>query len=175
VKRRLASWTFGLSRPSTRKRYRAEFEDLLDELVASGDTGRHLWLETALAAGRDRLYGLKRARPVVFAGTVVLTTALALVTWTFAGSPVPSTRTTTLMSVHLLPHPVDGSVRPETGDANCPNPPQLSSTLPSGASISAPSIVPTGTSYVTAAGVVRDLSGTCEYTLRVLSVDQEPG
>jgi len=165
VKKRLACWIFGLSRSSTRQRYRGEFEDLLDDLIASGDAGSHLWLEVALAAARDRLYGLRRTGRVVFAGTVLLSTALGLATWALASSPSPSTITAALASVHSLPHPIDVPTGPQESAASCPNPPLLSARLPSGASISPPSLVPAGTASLIVAGQTYDMSATCEYTL----------
>jgi hypothetical protein len=177
VKGRLARWIFGLSRRSTRTRYRAEFEDLLDELIASGGTTRHLWLETASAAIRDRLRGVKTTGRVAFAGLALLATALAFMTVAL-GSQSPSSppiASVAFHSIHLLPHPIDIPTARESRAASCPNPPSLSSPLPPGASISPPSLVPAGTAILIVAGRTYDLSGTCEYTSMLSGTDAGSG
>lgn len=80
-----------------------------------------------------------------------------------------SLRVASLVASGSIPHPIDLPTGPVASAASCPNPPELSSPLPSGASISAPSIVPTGTSSVIAANETYDLSGTCEYTITIAS------
>ena len=65
----------------------------------------------------------------------------------------------------LLPYPIDIPVGPQASAADCPNPPQLSSPLPSGASISAPSLAPAGSGSLTVAGTTYNAAGTCEYTI----------
>jgi hypothetical protein len=74
-----------------------------------------------------------------------------------------------------LPHPVDVPTGPQASAASCPNPPQLSSPLPAGASISAPSLVPPNTASLTGAGQTYDLAGTCEYTLTFPSASSTSG
>jgi len=65
----------------------------------------------------------------------------------------------------LLPYPIDIPVGPQASAADCPNPPQLSAPLPSGASISAPRLTPPGSGSVTADGTTYDATGACEYTI----------
>ena len=172
VKRRFASLLFGLNRASTRERYRSEFEELLDELIGSGDVSWHVWLDIAFAASRDRLCGFRRSR-LISAGTVLLVTASVLATWAFVDPRSTSPTSTTVAAAHPLlggidgsiPRPIDVPTGPQVSAASCPNPPQLSSPLPAGASISAPSLVPPNTASLTGAGQTYDLTGTCEYTL----------
>lgn len=76
-----------------------------------------------------------------------------------APTPAPSSASA------AVPHPIDLPTGPQASAAACPNPPQLSSPLPSGDSISAPSLVPPNTGMVVANGVVHDMAGTCEYTI----------
>lgn len=70
-------------------------------------------------------------------------------------------------SVQAIPHPIDLPTGSLTSAASCPNPPQLSSPLPSGGSISAPSLVPPNTGSLIVNNTTYDLAGTCEYTVTV--------
>jgi len=72
-----------------------------------------------------------------------------------------------------VPSPVDVPVGPQASAASCPNPPDLSSPLPSGASISAPSLTPPGTASLTVAGRTYDLTGTCQYTIELPSAENQ--
>jgi len=85
-----------------------------------------------------------------------------------AGGGAPGLATPTA-GPGLLPYPIDLPVGPQASAASCPNPPQLSSPLPSGASISAPSLTPPGAGSLTVAGTTYDATGSCEYTIEVPS------
>jgi hypothetical protein len=163
VKKRLARWTFLLFRSRTRRRYQEEFEDLLDELIGSGETARHLWLDIALAASRDRLFGLRQSGRVALAVAIVLTATLAVATWTLVGStPAP------LGLTGPTPAPIDRSTGPQTNAKDCPNPPKLSGRLPAGSTVSPPSLgQPAAKATQTVAGHTYSLTGTCAYTLTV--------
>jgi hypothetical protein len=67
------------------------------------------------------------------------------------------------------PHPVDLPAGPQSTSASCPNPPDLSSPLPTGATISVPSLVPAGTASLSSGGETYDLAGSCQYTLSLPS------
>lgn len=73
----------------------------------------------------------------------------------------------------VVPSPVDIPVGPQASAASCPNPPHLSSPLPSGASISAPSLTPPGTASLTVAGRTYDATGSCEYTIEFPSTPNQ--
>jgi hypothetical protein len=69
----------------------------------------------------------------------------------------------------VAPYPVNLPVGPQADASSCPNPPQLSAPLPSGASISAPTLTPPGLGSLTVAGETYDATGTCEYTINLPS------
>lgn len=78
--------------------------------------------------------------------------------------------TTTVTQVNTtppVPHPINLPAGPQQDAGSCPNPPDLSSPLPPGATISAPVLVPPGSASISAAGQTYDLTDTCEYTLNV--------
>jgi hypothetical protein len=162
VKKRLACWTFLLFRSRTRQRYRAEFEDLLDEVIASGERAWRLWLDIALAAARDRLFGLRRSGRAGLAGTIVLAAVVGLATW-IAVALSPATPI-----IGSTPHPIDLPTGPVTSAKDCPNPPKLSAPLPPGGTISPPSLVPASAQgSLTVAGHTYKMTGTCQYTVTV--------
>jgi hypothetical protein len=152
---------FRLFRPSTRDRFGAEFEDLIEELIGSGDAAWHLFVEVGLAAGRDRLDGLRRTGRAVFAGTIVVTAALVVTTWALVDSR-PSPNPSTVVAVV---HPVAIAAKSGLGPAGCPKRPQLSAPLPAGASVSPPMQPAHGPSSLLVAGHVYSGQDLCNYTL----------
>jgi hypothetical protein len=68
-----------------------------------------------------------------------------------------------------LPNIINLPTGPQASAASCPNPPDLSGPLPTGASISPPSLVPAGLASVTVGIQTYDLGGTCEYTVTLPS------
>lgn len=164
MKKRTALWLFGLYRPSTRRRYRDDFEGLIDDLIDSGEAPWHVCLEIAAAGCVDRLRGRSSTGIAMVAGMLVLATALTL---TISIGPSPrstSTGSTASASLSSVAIPVDLPVGPQPSAASCPNPPPLSAQLPGGVVLLAPTLAPAGTS-LTAAGRTYDAAGTCQYTI----------
>lgn len=161
MKKRMALWMFGLFRPRTRKHYREEFGDLVDELIGSGNAGWSLWLEVASAGIRDRASGVKGPGRIAVAGTIIVVAAFVLATRATVELRSPPTTSNAVAIVR----PVQMPIGSQASVASCPKAPELSSPLPVGATISIASLVPSSLSTVAAAGAVHDLSGTCEYTL----------
>lgn len=87
-----------------------------------------------------------------------------------AVTAVPATADTPTVT-----YPVNVPGGPQQSASNCPNPPDLSSPLPPGATISAPVLVPPGLASITAAGQTHDLANTCEYTLSLPSAQLSAG
>lgn len=165
MKKRWALWMFGLYRPSTRARYREEFESLIDDLIDSGEARWHVCLEIASAGCLDRLRGRRPAGIAVATGMLLLGTALTLTTWIGPSAHPTSRGSTTIASVSQLLHPLDLPVIPQISAGSCPDPPPLRSQLPPGALISAPVLAPSGASTLTLLGDKHDASGTCEYSI----------
>ena|GEM_PF-3584339 len=172
MKKRVARWMFGLYRPSTRERYREDFNLLIDDLVDSGEARWHVCLEVALAGCRDRLSGPRPARVVVAAGMLLAATALVLTAWIGPSAPRASTGSNTIASVSALPHPVDIPAVARAGAGRCPDPPPLSAQLPPGAVISSPelkakviaSVVVFDTAFIGNGAYIGN--GRCDYTIR---------
>lgn len=164
MKKRLARRMFGLYRPSTRRRYRADFEALIDELVASDEVRWGLF-DIAVGGCRDRLHGRRPAGLVVMVGTLLVVAVFGLTAWD--GSPAHKTtaRSSSIASASLVLHPVELPIVPQDSASSCPNPPALPSQLPPGAVISAPGIVLPATGSLTVLDGTYDWTGRCEYTI----------
>jgi len=165
VKKRLALWLFGLYRPSTRRRYRDDFEGLIDDLIDSGEAPWHLCAEIAAAGCVDRLHGRRPAGIVVVAGMLVLAAALTLTISVGPGPRPTSTGSSATAPISAQFNAVGIPVGPQPSAASCPNPPALSSQLPPGAVISPPTLTPPDTASLTVAGHTYDAAGTCQYTV----------
>jgi hypothetical protein len=164
VKKRLARWLFGLYRPTTRQRYRADFEALIDDLSAS-DAVRWGLVDVAVGGCRDRLHGRRPAGLVVAAGALVLAVAFVVTIW--SGSPAakaPASSSSITLST-LLAHPVELPGVPRDTAGTCPDPPALASELPPDAVISAPGLVPSSMGALTVLGGTYQWPGRCEYTI----------
>jgi hypothetical protein len=166
VKKRVARWMFGLYRPSTRERYREDFNLLIDDLVDSGEARWHICLEVALAGCRDRVGGLRPARVVVPTGMLLLATVLVLTTWVGPSAPRASTGSNTIASVSPLLHPVDIPAASQADASRCPDPPPLSAQLPLGAVISSPELKRKVIASVTVFDTTYIGNGRCDYTIR---------
>ena len=165
MKKRVARWMFALYRPSTRERYREDFDLLIDDLVDSGEARWHVCLEIALAGCRDRLSGPRPAGVVVAAGMLVLGTVLTLTTWVGPSAPAASTGSSTIASVSPLLHPVDIPVVGQTKAGSCPDPPPLSAQLPPSAFVSPPERKSKVTASVTVLDTTYVGNGRCDYTI----------
>jgi hypothetical protein len=164
VKKRLALWMFGLYRPSSRRRYRADFEALIDDLAASGEMRWGL-LDIAVGGFRDRLHGRRPAGLVVMVGTLVVVAAFGLTVWDGPPSHKTAAGPTPIAAATLPIHPTQLPIAPPPGPGSCPNPPPLPSQLPPGAVISPPGLMPPAAGNL--AGLDGSYNGTsrCEYTI----------
>ena len=109
---------------------------------------------------------MRRLAQVFGAGAGAAALAVAVLTSAGAATALPDT-------APPAPHPILVPTGPQSTAATCPNPPELSSPLPEGASISAPSLLPQGVATITVGGSTFDLGNTCEYTLSIQAPNSE--